>query len=268
MAPSTGLQVPPPSVEICHCTVGAGNPEAVASKTALWPSSTVTLSGCLVTAGAFCTVSVAASLLASPSVFLKVARYSWPLRDAFTATIVSELDVAPATFVQVLPPLEEVSHLTVGAGEPDAAASNTAFWPSSTVTLCGCSVTVGDFCTVSVAALLVASPAVFLYTARSWSPVSDVFALAIVSVPALAPSIGVHDPPPLLETSHWTLGVGTPEAVELNAAAWPSSTVTLSGCLVTFGALLVSAAILAPQGSQRARSGRAAGDQHEWQQAS
>ena len=89
-------------------------PEAVASKTALWPSSAVTLAGCLVTLGAFCTVSVAASLVASPTMFLKVARYWWPLSDVFAPAIVSVLDVPPATAVQVLPPLAEVSHLIVG----------------------------------------------------------------------------------------------------------------------------------------------------------
>jgi hypothetical protein len=70
------LQVPPPLVEVCHCTAGGGNPEAVASKTAFWPSSTVVLAGCSVTAGAFWTVSVAALLVAVPAVLLNTARNS------------------------------------------------------------------------------------------------------------------------------------------------------------------------------------------------
>ncbi len=248
-APSTALQLTPASVETSHCTLGAGKPDAVASSTALWPSSTTTLDGWCVTAGAFCTVSVAAALTASPSTFLNAARYSCPLSADVVVAIVNALDVPPATADHVLPPLDELSHLTVGAGEPDADASNVALCPSSTVKLTGCWTIAGAFWTVNVAALLVACPATLRYTARNCSPLSDSFALAIVSMPALAPSIGLHVAPAFVDASHCTVGAGVPDADELNVALCPSSTVKLAGCLVTLGAFVVSAAARAANGA-------------------
>src|ERR1035437_1434320 len=157
VAPAICCQLAPWSVETSHCTVGAGKPDAVASKAALWPSSTVTPTGCLVTAGSFWTVSVAASLVAVPAVFLNVARYSWPLLEVLTLASVSLFDVAPATFVQFLPAFTDVSHCTVGAGKSEAAASKAALWPSSTVMLAGWVVTAGDLRTVRVPALVESS---------------------------------------------------------------------------------------------------------------
>ncbi len=208
----------PESVESSHCTVGAGTPEAVASKTAFWPGSAVVLAGCLVTAGAFCTVSVAASLVALPATFLNTARYCWPLLEVLVFATVSWFEVAPLTLVHVVPPFAEVCHCTVGVGEPEAVASKTALCPSSTVTLAGCFVTTGAARTVSVAALLVAWPAEFLKTARIWDPLSEVFVLAIVSGLVVAPSMGLQVLPPLVETSHCRVGVGVPEAVDVNVA--------------------------------------------------
>ena len=37
VAPGMLLQVVPPSVLTCHCTVGAGSPPAAATKVASWP---------------------------------------------------------------------------------------------------------------------------------------------------------------------------------------------------------------------------------------
>ena len=45
VAPARSLKVPPPLVETCHCTVGAGLPEAAALKEALAPAVTVWLAG-------------------------------------------------------------------------------------------------------------------------------------------------------------------------------------------------------------------------------
>ena len=42
MASETGANVIPPSVETCHCTVGAGYPLAAAVNVALWPANTDT----------------------------------------------------------------------------------------------------------------------------------------------------------------------------------------------------------------------------------
>ena len=41
VAPETLLNVPPPSVLTCHCTVGVGEPVAAAVKVAAWPAVTV-----------------------------------------------------------------------------------------------------------------------------------------------------------------------------------------------------------------------------------
>jgi hypothetical protein len=41
VAPETLLNATPPSVLTCHCTVGVGEPVAVAVKVAVWPAVTV-----------------------------------------------------------------------------------------------------------------------------------------------------------------------------------------------------------------------------------
>src|SRR4051794_33585685 len=68
----------PPSVLSCHCTVGIGDPSAVAENVAALPVGTVSSTCCLVTTGAlaFWTVSVAASEVAGPpTVLVNTARY-------------------------------------------------------------------------------------------------------------------------------------------------------------------------------------------------
>src|SRR5205807_961345 len=157
------------------------------------PSLTMVLAGCLVIAGALCTVSVAASVVAVPATFLNVARNSLPFSEVFVLAIVNLAAVAPAMLLHVVPPLVDFCHCTVAAGNASAAASKLALWPSSTVVLAGCWVTEGAFRTVRVAALLVASGETpFLNTARNWFPLSDRFVLAIVSWLEVAPSIGLH----------------------------------------------------------------------------
>src|SRR5438874_1955631 len=52
VAPVMLLNVLPPSVLTCHCTVGVGVPPAAAVKVAVWPAVTVVFAGCVVTAGA------------------------------------------------------------------------------------------------------------------------------------------------------------------------------------------------------------------------
>src|SRR5271166_5355094 len=225
----------PPSVEISHCTVGAGKPDAVASKTAFSPTSRVMLAGCCVTAGGTSTVSVAALLVALPAAFVNTARYSSPFSETVASAIVSLSEVAPSTSVHVLPLFVEISHCTLGVGNPEPAASKTALWPSSTVVLAGCSVTDGAFWTVSVAALLIASlggvPS--LKTARYSRPLLDVFSLGSVSLSDVAPATLLHVVPLSDRICHCTVGVGNPEAVASKTAVWPSSTVVLIGWAVT-----------------------------------
>jgi len=118
-----------------------------------------------------------------------------------TLVRVSVVDVAPATFVNVVPPsvltVRNVNHIhiqslrsaqsrslrkrereretdasssipchcTVGLGDPDANAVNVAVLPAVTVVELGLVVTDGGTCTVSVADVLVADPATFMNTA-------------------------------------------------------------------------------------------------------
>src|SRR4029077_12372922 len=53
VAPETLLNVTPPSVLTCHCTVGVGEPVAAAVKVAVWPAVTVWFVGCTVMVGVF-----------------------------------------------------------------------------------------------------------------------------------------------------------------------------------------------------------------------
>src|SRR5205085_801285 len=73
VAPEMLLNVAPPSVLTCHCTVGAGLPLAAAVNVAVWPAATDWLVGWVVTDGAKFTVSVAAVLVAVPCELVKTA---------------------------------------------------------------------------------------------------------------------------------------------------------------------------------------------------
>ncbi|MGA2835640.1 MAG: hypothetical protein ABSF84_03485 [Acidimicrobiales bacterium] len=59
------MNVSPPSVDISHCTVGVGLPEALALNVALWLSATVTLDGFFVILGT--SVFAAADRVAMPT---------------------------------------------------------------------------------------------------------------------------------------------------------------------------------------------------------
>jgi hypothetical protein len=76
VAAETLLNVTPPSVLTCHCTVGVGEPVAAAVKVAVWPAFTVWLAGCVVIVGGVgeFTVSVAAVVVAVPAEFVNTAR--------------------------------------------------------------------------------------------------------------------------------------------------------------------------------------------------
>ena len=74
IAPATLLKVAPPSVLNCHCTVGDGAPDAAAVKIAVPPAFTVTSTGFSVITGPAVTVSVAAVVVAEPTVLVNTAR--------------------------------------------------------------------------------------------------------------------------------------------------------------------------------------------------
>ncbi len=63
--------------------------------------------------------------------------------------------------------------------------------------------------------------------------------LATVSVPVVLPASVVsllQVLPPSVDTCHWTVGAGLPDAAAVNVAVWPTGVVTLAGCVVTVGA--------------------------------
>src|SRR5450432_847050 len=132
IAPAILLNVAPPSVENCHCTVGVGVPLAAAVNTAVPPAFTVTSTGFSVITGPAVTVSVAAVVVALPTLLVNTARYWLPLSVA-CAVKLSVVEVAPAMLVNVAPPFVLSCHCTVGVGLPLAAATNEAIDPALTL---------------------------------------------------------------------------------------------------------------------------------------
>ena len=140
--------------------------------------------------------------------------------------------VALATFVKVVPPFVLTCHCTVGAGDPVAAAVKVAVAPASTDTFVGFVVIEGSVFTVSVAAVVVAVPCVFVKTASYVFPVcaAVVVKLKVVEV---APATAVNPLPEF--TIHCTVGVGVPLAAAVNVAVPPAVTVRFVGLVVTTG---------------------------------
>jgi hypothetical protein len=179
VAPAILVHVAPPAVDSsCHCTVGAGFPDAPAVNVVGASVGTLWLVGCVVTDGALSpggivTVSVAAFVVALLATFVKTARYSYPL-SLIAVVKAYVVEVAPATLFHVPPPLTDCCHCTVGPGFPEAAAANEALVPAATLSLPGSVVIAGAVAavTVSVAAPLVALPATFVNTARYSQPFS------------------------------------------------------------------------------------------------
>jgi hypothetical protein len=182
VAPEMLVNVVPPSVDCCHCTVGAEQLVGVfAAAVNVAPAGavTVTFAGCVVTVGAThagFTVSVAALLLVEPAELVNTARNLLPDCDVLVGEIVSVVDVAPETLVNVVPPSVDCCHCTVGAEQPggvEPAAVKVAAAGAVTVTSVGCVVMAGAThaaLTVSVAAFEVVEPAEFVKTARNLFP--------------------------------------------------------------------------------------------------
>src|SRR5215831_343476 len=176
VAPETFVNVVPPSVDCCHCTVGAEQLVGVfaaAVNVAAAGAVTVTFTGWVVTVGAThagLTVSVAALLFVEPPAVVNTARNLLPDIAVVVGDTVSVVDVAPETFVNVVPPSVDCCHCTVGAEQlvgVFAAAVNVAAAGAVTVTSVGWVVTVGAThaaLTVRVAALLLVEPALFVNT--------------------------------------------------------------------------------------------------------
>jgi hypothetical protein len=143
--------------------------------------------------------------------------------------------VAAATLVNDAPPFVLTCHCTVGAGDPVAAAVKVAMAPANTDTFVGFVVITGRVFTVSVAAVVVADPCVFVKTASYEFPVCAAVVVKL-KVAEVAPATAVNAPPPVL-TIHCTVGVGVPLAAAVNVAVAPAVTVRLVvGFVVITGA--------------------------------
>src|SRR5258708_37278868 len=112
------LNVAPPSVLTCHCTVGTGFPLAAATKVTFEPALIDWLTGFVVTDGAKFTVIVAAAVVAVPDPLVNTARNSVPFWPASTFDTVKVVVVAPATWLNGAPPSVLNCHCTVPTGDP------------------------------------------------------------------------------------------------------------------------------------------------------
>ncbi len=206
VAPATFVKVVPPLVLTCHWTVGVGLPLAAAVNVAVFPALTLWFVGLVVTTGAANagnTVSVAVVVVAEPCEFVNTARYLLPVWAA-VVTKLSVVEVAPATFVKVVPPLVLTCHWTVGVGLPLAATVNVAVFPALTLWFVGLVVIAGAANagnTDSVAAVVVAEPCEFVNTARYLLPVW-VAVVTKLNVVKVAPATLVKVVPPLVLTCH------------------------------------------------------------------
>jgi hypothetical protein len=250
VAPEIVLQLAPEFVETDHATLGVGVPVAPALNAAVDPPVTVRLDGERITLGATAwgvvTPSVAGEVVTLPKRFVNVASYSHPF-SVEVAVKVYVADVAPEIALQLAPEFVETDHATVGVGVPEAAAEKEAVAPEATVIELGSDVTCGALppggvvvvvtgaVTVSVASADVTLPALLENVAWNSSPFSAVDATRKYEDPD-PPGSGTHVVPPSLETSHVSLGVGTPVAVEVKVTGVPAVTVTLAGSVVTTGA--------------------------------
>ena len=113
-------------------------------------------------------------------------------------------------------------------------AVNVAVWPAFTAVSAGLLVTTGAVPTVSVAAVVVAVPTLFMKTARNWLPVSPLVVVSLYVV-LVAPSMLVQLPAPLF-TCHCTDGAGLPVAAAVNSTVLPTVTACVTGLVTTLGA--------------------------------
>jgi hypothetical protein len=119
----------------------------------------------------------------------------------------------------------------MGVGAATAVKVTVA--PTVALRFVGCVVNTND--TVSVPALLVAVPALFVATHRYWFPFMDVVALVTTRVGVVTLEYGaafvrsVHVDPPLPDTCHCNVGGGVPTAPTENVAFDPTRTVWSDG---------------------------------------
>src|SRR5665213_4208962 len=89
--------------------------------------------------------------------------------------------------------------------------------------------------TVSVAGPVVAVPPVFVKTASYSFPLCSGVGAGTTKVSETASATGFQVAPPSVDTCHWTVGTGLPEAAAVKVASWPAVTLWLVGAVVTTG---------------------------------
>src|SRR5208283_2123117 len=142
------------------------------------------------------------------------------------------------TLLNVTPPSVLTCHCTSGVGTPLAPALKLAMFPALTASELGLAKTTGAESTVSVAAVVVAVPALFVNTARN----SFAFCTAAAVNPyvaEVAPLTLLNVAPPSVLTCHCTVGAGVPLAAAVKLALPAAVTVWLVGFVVTVGAEFV-----------------------------
>jgi hypothetical protein len=124
VAPATFDQVAPRSRLICHCTVGTGEPDAVAVNVTASPAATVAFWGSAVSVGAVVvavTASTASAVVALPALLVNTARKRLP-SSAGPVVNANVVDVAPPMSANADAPGAATCHWTAGVGVPLAAA--------------------------------------------------------------------------------------------------------------------------------------------------
>ena len=168
-----------------------------------------------------------------------------PFSPAVAANV-NVADVAPAKFVNVVPPFVLTCHCTLGTGDPVADAINVALTPAITVTFAGFTVITGAVLTVSVADDDVTLLTEFVNTASYKFPFCEIVVVKFNAV-EVAPATAVKLAPSFVLTIHCTVGTGVPVAVAVNVAVAAAVTVMLAGCAVIAGAVLVLIVLVAAQ---------------------
>ena len=124
-------------------------------------------------------------------------------------------------------------HWYVSGAVPAAATVKVAVAPAVTIAFAGCVVMDGAAAaelTVSVAAVLVALPALFVTTHRNEAPLSAEVVAGVVYEALVAPEMFA------LFRCHWYASGAVPVAATVKVAVAPAVTVAFAGCVVIDGA--------------------------------
>jgi hypothetical protein len=202
-------KVAPPSVDDCHCTVGAGTPAAAAVNEYAVPAGTDVSPGCVVTDGTAVGTTEFDALdgALEPITFraVTVHVYGAPAVSPVTAIGLDVFVPEPLT----PPPLDVHCAVESRIGLPpsSAGAVNRTFAPPTRAVALPTVGECGATATTSVAAALVVVPDAFVNTARSSCPESASAPVPVYES-AVAPAMFVNVDPASVEICHCCAGAG------------------------------------------------------------